>query len=72
MVVSGTLEQEGILAVQPTATTALAMKSAGVSLVGTVYDPPVAYEERACPVLLSQSGSRISDVLCGRDTTTDL
>jgi hypothetical protein len=72
MVVSGTVVQEGVLAVQPTATTALAMKSAEISLVGTVYDPPVAYEEKACAVLLSQSGSRISGVLCGRDTTTDL
>lgn len=72
MVVSGTVEQEGIIAVQPSATTALSMKSNDVSLVGTVYDPPVPYEERACATLLSQTGSRLSGVLCGRDLSTDL
>lgn len=72
MVVSGTVVQEGVIAVQPSATTALSMKSDDVSLVGTVYDPPVPYEERGCAVVLQQIGSRLSGVLCGRDTTTDL
>jgi hypothetical protein len=72
MVVSGTVQQEGVIAVQPSATTALSIKSDDVSLVGTVYDPPVPYEERGCAVVLSQDGSRLTGTLCGRDTTTDL
>lgn len=72
LVVGGTFRQEGTLAVQPTATTALSIKGSDVSLVGTVYDPPIPYEERGCEVLLSQTGSRLSGILCGRDTTTDL
>jgi hypothetical protein len=72
MTVSGTIEQAGVIAVQPSATTALSMKSADVTLSGTVYDPPIPYEAKSCPVLLSQTGSRLSGTLCGRDTTTDL
>lgn len=72
MVVTGTVQQEGVIAVQPSATTALSMKSDDVSLVGTIYDPPVPYEERGCAVLLAQTGSRLAGVLCGRDAATDL
>lgn len=72
MVVTGTVRQEGILAVQPTVTTALSIKSDALTLSGTIYDPPIPYEARACPVVLSQTGSKLSGTLCGRETTTDL
>ncbi len=72
MVVSGTVVQEGTLAVQPTATTALSIRSEDVTLSGTVYDPPIAYEASRCIALLSQSGNELSGTLCGRDVTSDL
>jgi hypothetical protein len=72
MTVSGTIRQEGTIAVQPTATTALAMQSEDVTLTGTVYDPPIPYEAKSCAVVLQQMGSRLSGTLCGRATTTDL
>jgi hypothetical protein len=72
MTVTGTVRQEGVLAVQPTATMALSIQSADVTLVGTVYDPPIAYEAKSCPIVLSQAGSKLSGTICGRATTTDL
>ena len=72
MTVSGTVVQTGVIAVQPSATTALGMQSAAVTLSGTVYDPPIAYEAKDCPVVLSQMGSKLSGTLCGRVTTVDL
>ncbi len=42
---TGTIRQVGTLAVQPTATTALGMRSDAVTITGTVYDPPVPYAE---------------------------
>ena len=69
--ISGTLTQEGILAVQPTATSALVMKSEGVKLSGTVYDPPIDYTVD-CPVELGQNGNKLTGKICGRDAKTDL
>ena len=69
---TGTVTQFGTLAVQPTATTALVMKSDAVTLSGTVYDPPLDYDEKACPVQLSQNGNQLSGTLCGRAVGTNL
>jgi len=67
---SGTFRQTGTLAVQPTATTALGMKSDAVTITGTVYDPPIPYEQKACPLLSNQDDSKVTGTLCGRDFST--
>lgn len=72
MTVTTTITQTGTLAVQPTATTALVMQSASVTLSGNVYDPPLDYSADACAVELGQSGNQLSGTLCGRDVGLDL
>lgn len=69
--VTGTLEQSGTLAVQPTSTTALLMKSDAITLTGTVYDPPSSYEARACPLDVFQNGNRVAGTMCDRDVSFD-
>lgn len=65
--ISGTLEQEGTIAVQPTSTTALLMKSHAITIEGTIYDPPEPYEAKACPLDVLQNGNRIGGTLCARE-----
>ena len=69
---TGTIKQVGTLAVQPTATTSLGMQSDAVTITGTVYDPPVPYEQKACPLRTAQDGSKVTGTLCGRDFSTAL
>lgn len=69
--ISGTITQEGILAVQPTATSAIIMKSDQIKMSGTVYDPPLEYSAD-CPVELGQNGNKLTGKICGRDAQTDL
>lgn len=64
---TGTVTEDGVLAVQPTSTTALAIKSAAVTFSGTVYDPPLDYQETACPVTIQQDGNRLNGTMCARD-----
>jgi hypothetical protein len=68
---SGTMTQEGILAVQPSATSALVMKGEMIKLSGTVYDPPLDYEAD-CPVELGQNGNKLTGKICGRIAETEL
>jgi hypothetical protein len=68
----GTLTQVGTLAVQPTAPTALIMKSDSLSLAGSVYDPPREYVAAECGVELGQSGNDLSGIFCGRNVGVDL
>jgi hypothetical protein len=63
---TGTARETGTLAVQPTATTALMLKSDAMTFSGTVYDPPIDYAADACPVAVAQSGNAVSGLLCGR------
>lgn len=72
MTISGTLEQQGTLAVQPTSTTALLMKSAAITLAGSIYDPAEPYEAKDCPLDLFQNGNRIAGTMCGREVGFDL
>lgn len=72
MELSGTIHQQGTFAVQPNATTAVIMSSADLSLRGSVYDPPLAYEQRGCALQLGQSGDRLSGMLCGKVVGADL
>lgn len=69
---TGTIEQRGTLAVQPTATTAILLVGKGVGLSGVVYDPAIPYEEASCDVDLTQSGNRIAGSICGRSAGSDL
>ncbi len=72
MAFTGSLTQEGTLAVQPTATTALLMSSVSMTFSGEVYDPPLAYEQPACPLQLVQSGGRLAGTICGREAGYEL
>jgi hypothetical protein len=64
---SGSVRQEGTIAVQPTATTALLMASDSLSLAGTVSEPPLPYERPGCAVEFVQNGAAVSGTLCGRE-----
>jgi hypothetical protein len=71
MKTAGTITQEGIIAVQPSSTSALVMKSAAMKLDGTVYDPPAPYVAD-CPIELGQNGNTLTGKICGRETKGDL
>jgi hypothetical protein len=66
VVISGTVREEGVIAVQPTATTALLFEGDDVSVEGSVFDPPVDYSEADCAVRLAQDGQRLDGTWCGR------
>lgn len=68
---TGTLTQVGVLAVQPTATSAIIMKSDAMTFEGSVYDPPIDVA-LSCPVEMAQSGNTVNGKICGRDATTEL
>ena len=70
--ISGVVTEQGILAVQPTATTALIFESDSISVAGTVYDPPFDYAEPDCALRLGQDGNRFSGLWCGRKLGFDL
>ena len=72
LLVTGVVRQTGILAVQPSATTALGIKTDALTVTGTVYDPPLPFEENACPLTLAQNGNKLTGSLCGREVTLDL
>lgn len=67
--IDGTITENGTLAVQPSSTSALEMKSDAMSIKGTVYEPPSDYAADKCPVVLGQDGARVSGTLCGRDVS---
>jgi hypothetical protein len=66
MTLTGTVIQQGTIAVQPSVTTALNMSSESVTFSGDVYDPPIAYNEEACRVVIGQSGNNVSGTICER------
>ena len=68
----GSITQVGTIVVQPGATTALIIAADPLALTGTVYDPPIAFDEPACTVQLGQSGNDLSGDLCGRSAGVDL
>ncbi|HKY34379.1 MAG TPA: hypothetical protein VJN18_00455 [Polyangiaceae bacterium] len=72
VVVSGIVLQTGVLAVQPTATTALIFESEAISVEGEIFDPPVAYAETECALRLAQDGQHLSGSWCGRQVGFDL
>jgi hypothetical protein len=72
MTLSGTVLQEGTIAVQPSVTTALNMSSESLTFSGNVYDPPLDYHEEACPVRIGQNGNQVSGTICDREAGVDL
>jgi hypothetical protein len=66
LVISGTVQQRGVIAVQPSATTALFITSEELSLEGTVYDPAIDFSESGCVLELQQDGNHLSGSVCGR------
>lgn len=72
VVISGRLSQSGVIAVQPTSTTALSFEGADVSVSGTLFDPAYDYAEDACSLTLSQNGNRLAGRFCERSVAFDL
>jgi hypothetical protein len=72
VVVDGIITEEGTLAVQPTATTALIFESEAISISGTVYNPPFDYAETDCALRLVQNANHISGTWCEREIGFDL
>lgn len=75
VVLTGTIEQSGVLAVQPGSSTALVMRAsgtAGVTLRGTVREPAVPYAVESCPLEMTQNGNKLTATLCGRTVGVDL
>jgi hypothetical protein len=70
--ISGDVGEQGILAVQPTATTALIFASESLSLEGTVFDPPIDYAMSECSLRLAQDGNHMSGTWCEREIGFDL
>jgi hypothetical protein len=72
VVISGIVLETGVLAVQPTSTTALIFESEGISLAGEVFDPAVAYVETECALRMFQDGQHMSGDWCDRNIGFDL
>jgi hypothetical protein len=70
--IEGTVTQAGVMAVQPTATTALLMQSSSVTVEGTVFDPPRLWQGEACALDVAQNGNDLSGLFCGREVGVDL
>jgi hypothetical protein len=72
LTVSGSVKERGTIAVQPTATTALAFESADLFASGNVYNPPMSVKAEMCPLLLQQTGNKLAGTLCSRKVAVDL
>ena len=72
LTVTGTFTESGTLAVQPSSTTALGITGAGVSITGTVDDPPLMYDDESCALELQQNGNDLSGTVCGRPVGVSL
>ncbi len=72
MTLTGTVTQRGVIAVQPSSTTALSFRSVDLGFVGTVYNPSISYVQNGCEVVLQQDGNKLSGTLCGRAGTVGL
>ena len=63
---TGSVVEDGTLAVQATSTMALTFTSAALDCTGTVHTEPLDYAFSACPLTLAQDGNNLSGKLCGR------
>lgn len=64
---NGSISERGVIAVQPSTTTALVFESDAFSLSGSIYDPGIDYSAEGCELALSQNGNELSGLWCGRD-----
>ncbi len=71
MTLDGTVTESGVIAVQPSSTTALTFHSDSMQFMGTVYYQPMKYKE-TCAVQLGQDGNELSGTICDRDAGTTL
>jgi hypothetical protein len=72
LLIDGTIQQTGTIAVQPSATSALIMTGESLAIAGYVFDPPIDYVQMSCSVTLGQNGANVSGSFCGRDVGLDL
>lgn len=72
MTITGSVRERGVMAVQPTATTALIFEGSRVELEGNVFDPPVDYAESDCALRLVHDGQRLNGTWCGLEIGFDL
>jgi hypothetical protein len=72
LVIDGQIGEAGVLAVQPTATTALLFASDRISIEGEVFDPAQGYAESECALRLAQDGDHLSGTWCQRVVGFDL
>jgi hypothetical protein len=66
LIFDGSLLETGVLAVQPTANTAIIITADSLSISGTVYDPAIDYQVSNCRIALAQNGNDLSGSWCGR------
>jgi hypothetical protein len=69
---TGTILETGMLAAQPSTTTALEFQSSSMSMSGTVYDPPIDYSMTDCAITLGQNGNDLGGTVCGAAVATSL
>jgi hypothetical protein len=67
LTVNGVVTEKGTLAMGGP-TTALMLHGTEMGFSGTVYDPPVPYEETKCELVARQEGNNVTGDLCGRMT----
>jgi hypothetical protein len=72
VILNGTVTQAGIIAVQPTSTTALLFDSDALSLTGKLFDPAYDYAADSCRLALAQNGARLAGKFCERSVGLDL
>lgn len=70
--VTGTLKEDGTLAVQPSSTNALTISSDSVTVTGSIGDPPIEINLSACALQLGQNGNNLAGTMCGRDAGVTL
>jgi hypothetical protein len=68
LTLTGTTTEDGTIAIQPSSTTSLTLKSDGMTFAGKVHDPPVDYNETQCALDLGQNGNQLSGKICTRDS----
>jgi hypothetical protein len=72
MKITGTVTENGTIAIQPQTTTGLELKSDSMSMSGNVYQPPADFNADKCPVVLGQDGNVVSGTICGREVGVTL
>jgi hypothetical protein len=70
--ITGEIAQSGIIAVQPTSTTALLFEGHDVSVKGTLFDPAKDYAVEDCDLRLTQNGNRLGGDFCERRVALEL